>query len=42
MVEKSVTATIKKVEIEVAASLSWHCSTANVNHLRETMKGIKK
>jgi len=35
---KSVTAKVKKVEIELAASLWRHCSRATVNHPRETIK----
>jgi len=38
VVTKSVTAKVRKVEIERAASLWWHCSTATVNDPRETIK----
>jgi len=38
VVTKSVTAKVKKVEIELATSLCWHGSTATVNHPRETIK----
>jgi len=38
MVNKSVTAKELKIEIVLAASLSWYCSTSAVNRLRETIE----
>jgi len=42
VVNKSVIAELKKREIELAASLSCHCSAAAVDHLNHPSEVVKK